>query len=81
MRTQAQTCICWFKYTTDNKSYSHLEAGLASLFGSKPVIIPLVIKASREVANLMKKRHIQPYSVSKICLSVTNFDLDYLRTG
>ena len=46
---------------------------------------PQAIEASREVANLTWKKNPQTsYMVSKnlsVCLSVTYFDLQYLRTG
>ena len=43
-----------------------------------------VSEASREVANLTERKNTHPpvYGVKEfVCLSVMNFDLNYLRTG
>ena len=50
----------------------------------KTTFYPPVCKVSREVANLTwrKNTHRPVYGVIEfVCLSVTNFDLNYLRTG
>ena len=47
---------------------------------------PKAIEASREVANLTEKKYTYPRIwcqriCPSVCLSVINFDLNYLRTG
>ena len=51
---------------------------------SKNVLYPPASKASKEVANLTKRKnpHSSVYGVKEfVCLSVTKFDINYLKTS